>query len=42
MPELEIGLVDGGKMNFNQSFLKVNIKKKCRRRVILELTFNAE
>ena len=24
MPELEIGLVDGGDLNFNQSFLKFN------------------
>ena len=28
MPELEIGLVDGCKLNFNQSFLKFNVKKK--------------
>ena len=27
MPELEIGLVDGGESNFNQSFLQFNIKK---------------
>ena len=30
MPELEIGLVDGGKLNFNQSFLKFNVKKKIQ------------
>ena len=28
MPELEIGLVDGCELNFNQSFLKFNVKKK--------------
>ena len=28
MLELEIGLVDGGELNFNQSFLKFNVKKK--------------
>ena len=30
MPELEIGLVDGGELNFNQSFLKFNVKKKIQ------------
>ena len=30
MPELEIGLADGGKLSFNQSFLKFNIKKKIQ------------
>ena len=42
MPELEIGLVDGGEFNFNQSFLLFNVKKKYRLRVILDLTLNAE
>ena len=42
MPELEIGLVDGDELNFNQSFLKFNVRKKYRRRVILDLTLNAE
>ena len=28
MPELGIGLVDGGELNFNQSFLNFNVKKK--------------
>ena len=28
MPKLEIGLVDGGELNFDQSFLKFNVKKK--------------
>ena len=30
MPELEIGLVDEDKLNFNQSFLKFNVKKKIQ------------
>ena len=38
MPELEIGLVDEGKLNFNQSFLKFNEKKKNTG----NLTLNAE
>ena len=28
MPELEIGLIDGGKLNFNQSFLNFNVCKE--------------
>ena len=28
MPELEIGLVDGGELNFDQAFLQFNVKKK--------------
>ena len=28
MPELEIGLVEGGKLNFDQSFLQFNVNKK--------------
>ena len=28
MPELGIGLADGGELNFNQSFLNFNVKKK--------------
>ena len=27
MPELEIGVVDGCELNFDQSFLKFNVKK---------------
>ena len=30
MPELEIGLVDGCELNFNQSFLKFNITNKIQ------------
>ena len=28
MPELDIGLVDGSDLNFDQSFLQFNLKKK--------------
>ena len=28
MPELEVGLVNGCDLNFNESFLKFNVKKK--------------
>ena len=28
MPELELGLIDGDELNFTQSFLKFNVKKK--------------
>ena len=28
MPELEIGLVDGGDLNFDKSFLQFNVRKK--------------
>ena len=31
MPELEIGVVDGGELNFNQSFLQFNLKKKKKK-----------
>ena len=34
MHELEIRFVDGGELNFNQSFLQFNVKKKHRRRVL--------
>ena len=30
MPELEIGFVNGGKLNFIQSFLKFNVKNKIQ------------
>ena len=43
MPELDIGVVDGGELNFDQSFLQFNVKKKIyMRRVLLDLTLNAE
>ena len=28
MPELAIGLVDGDKLNFDQSFLQFNVKER--------------
>ena len=30
MPELEIGHPDGSELNFNQSFLKFNVKKQIQ------------
>ena len=36
MPELEIGLVDGGELKFDQSFLQVNVKKKIYPRSFLK------
>ena len=42
MPELDIGLVDGDKLNFDQSFLQFNAKKNYMRTVLLDLTLNAE
>ena len=30
MPELEIGLVDGGELNFNQSFLQFDVKERIQ------------
>ena len=30
MPQLQTGLVDGAELNFNQSFLKFNEKKKMQ------------
>ena len=30
MPESEVGLVDGDELNFNQSFLQFNAKKKIQ------------
>ena len=30
MPELEIGLVDGGELNFHEFFLKFNVKKNIQ------------
>ena len=28
MPELDVGLVDGGELNFDQSFMQFNVEKK--------------
>ena len=37
-----VGLVDGGEMDFDQSFRQFNVKTKFMRRVFLDLTLNAE
>ena len=42
MPELEIGLVDGSELNFNQSFLQFNVKKKIQVRSSSRFDYNAE
>ena len=42
MPELEIRLADGSELNFDQTFLQFNAKKKYLRRVVLVLNLNAE
>ena len=42
MPELEIGIVnDGGELNFNQSFLKFNIKKKTQAKSYSQFDFKS-
>ena len=35
MPEFDIGLADGGELNFDKSFLQFNLKKKYMGKVIL-------
>ena len=42
MPELEIRPVDGGQLNFNQSFPQFNVKTKIQAKEKLNLTLNAE
>ena len=43
MPELEIGLFEGGELNFDQSFLQFNVKKNIYMQIVhLDLTLNAE
>ena len=39
MPELEIGFVDMGESNFNQSFLKFNINKKLQAKSYSQFDF---
>ena len=34
MPELDTGLVDGGKLNFDLSLLQFNVKEKYMRSVL--------
>ena len=41
MPELDIGLAEGGELNFDESCVQFNcMRKKCMRRVLLNLTLN--
>ena len=42
MLELDIGLVDGGQSNFDESFLQFHVKKKQYVENFLNLTGNAE
>ena len=42
MPGLELGLIDGDELNFTQSFLKFNVKKKIQAKSFLDLTLNGE
>ena len=41
MSELEIGLADGGELNFNQSFLKFNVKKKIQAKNYFRFDFKS-
>ena len=40
MPELNIRVVDGGELKFDQSFLQFDVKEKYIQRVLLNLTLN--
>ena len=42
MPERKIGLADVSALNFDQSFLPFNAKKKKMQRNLLDLNLNAE
>ena len=39
MPELGIGLVDGGELDFNQSFLQFIVKKKIKTKCSSQFDF---
>ena len=39
MTELEKGLVDGGELNFNQSFLQFNVKTKIHAKNYFQFDF---
>ena len=41
MPEPEIGLFDWGELNFNQSFLKFNVKKKIQAKSYSQFDFKS-
>ena len=40
MPELEIGLADGGELNSSQPFLQFNVNKKTQARSYSRFDFN--
>ena len=40
MSELQIGLAYGGELNFNQSFLKFNVKEKIQAKSYSRFDFN--
>ena len=42
MPELKIGLTDVSALNFDQSFLQLNSKKKINAKKSSRFEFNAE
>ena len=42
MPELDIGLVDGGKLNFDQPFLQFNVMKEIYRKSSSRFDLNDE
>ena len=42
MDELQIGLVDEGELNFDQSFMQLMYIKICMERVLLDLALNEE
>ena len=39
MPELEVGLVDGNELNFYQSFVQFNVKKKMYVKSYFKIAF---
>ena len=39
MPELDIGLADGGELNFDESFLQFNVKKKIHGKISSRFDF---
>ena len=41
MPEIELGLVDGDKLNFDQSSLKFNVKKKIQAKSYYRFDFKS-
>ena len=42
MDELQLGLVDEGELNFDQSFMQLMYIKICMERVLLDLALNEE